>query len=134
MAMQNFSEPQRTSTPPIKPISPTLHMHNPGEALPQPPAYCNASYYLFHPSRAGQHRRVQSGSGRSIAGSRRSTKTKLGSGITDADSDGEEVNLKEKLKREFEQFHSENGVRTVMGSIGPVENGMSSSLSSSQPF
>ena len=28
-----------------------------------------------------------------------------------------------KHKLEFEKFHSENGVRTVMGSIGPVHNG-----------
>lgn len=27
------------------------------------------------------------------------------------------------FKKEFERFHSENGVRTVMGSIGPVQNG-----------
>jgi len=27
-----------------------------------------------------------------------------------------------KYKMEFEKFHSENGVRTVMGSIGPVQN------------
>jgi len=27
-----------------------------------------------------------------------------------------------KHKKEFEKFHSENGVRTVMGSIGPVQN------------
>jgi len=29
-----------------------------------------------------------------------------------------------KLVKQFEKFHSQNGVRTVMGSIGPVENGM----------
>jgi len=28
-----------------------------------------------------------------------------------------------KLVKQFEKFHSQNGVRTVMGSIGPVENG-----------
>lgn len=27
------------------------------------------------------------------------------------------------FKKEFERFHGENGVRTVMGSIGPVNNG-----------
>jgi len=27
-----------------------------------------------------------------------------------------------KYKKEFDKFHSENGVRTVMGSIGPVHN------------
>jgi hypothetical protein len=29
-----------------------------------------------------------------------------------------------KHKKEFDKFHSENGVRTVMGSIGPVQNGL----------
>jgi hypothetical protein len=28
-----------------------------------------------------------------------------------------------KHKYEFDKFHSENGVRTVIGSIGPVNNG-----------
>ena len=25
-----------------------------------------------------------------------------------------------KFKKEFDRFHNENGVRTVMGSVGPV--------------
>lgn len=29
------------------------------------------------------------------------------------------------FKKQFESFHSANGVRTVMGSIGPVQNGWS---------
>ena len=32
-------------------------------------------------------------------------------------------------RKEFERFHSENGVRTVMGTIGPVENGQALILS-----
>lgn len=28
-----------------------------------------------------------------------------------------------KLMKQFEKFHSENGVRTVMGNIGSVKNG-----------
>lgn len=28
-----------------------------------------------------------------------------------------------KYRQEFEKFHSENGVRTILGSIGPVNNG-----------
>ena len=27
------------------------------------------------------------------------------------------------FKKQFESFHSANGVRTVMGTIGPVQNG-----------
>lgn len=34
------------------------------------------------------------------------------------------VSEEPKHKKEFEKFHSENGVRTVMGSIGPVQNGV----------
>lgn len=28
-----------------------------------------------------------------------------------------------QFKQEFERFHSENGVRTVLGTIGPVNDG-----------
>jgi len=38
------------------------------------------------------------------------------------DSDDENDSIP-KHKKEFDKFHSENGVRTVMGSIGPVQNG-----------
>lgn len=29
------------------------------------------------------------------------------------------------FKKDFEKFHNENGVRTIMGDIGPVQNGAS---------
>ena len=38
------------------------------------------------------------------------------------DDDGSGV---PKYKRQFDRFHSENGVRTVMGKIGPISNGNS---------
>lgn len=96
--------------------APTLHLHNPDTPLPEPPAYCNASYYLFHPSRA-HHCREGGGGSRapSRAGSRRTNGSKKGEAA-------EEKSLMPKIRRDFEKFHSENGVRTVMGSIGPVEN------------
>lgn len=28
-----------------------------------------------------------------------------------------------KHKKEFEDFHTSNGVRTIIGTIGPVQNG-----------
>ncbi len=28
-----------------------------------------------------------------------------------------------QFKKEFEKFHNENGVRTILGDIGPVQNG-----------
>ncbi|RXW19636.1 hypothetical protein EST38_g6233 [Candolleomyces aberdarensis] len=96
--------------------TPTLHLHNPAEPLPVPPAYCNSSYYLFHPSRAHHcHPHLASARPPSRA-SRKSGK----SGHT-KDEDEEEAKTP-KLKRDFEKFHSENGVRTVIGSVGPVEN------------
>ncbi|KAF6763850.1 hypothetical protein DFP72DRAFT_873586 [Ephemerocybe angulata] len=96
--------------------TPTLHLHNPDTPLPEPPAYCNASYYLFHPLRA-HHCREGGGGSRapSRAGSRRTNGSKKGEAA-------EEKSLMPKIRRDFEKFHSENGVRTVMGSIGPVEN------------
>jgi len=39
-----------------------------------------------------------------------------------ADHDAEPSGVA-KLRRDFDRFHSENGVRTVLGSIGPVNNG-----------
>src|SRR5258708_23593772 len=35
-----------------------------------------------------------------------------------------------KHKKEFEDFHTSNGVRTITGSIGPVKNGMRTTISS----
>lgn len=95
------------------PSGPTLHLHNPKEPMPTPPAYLNASYYMFHPSQV----HVPS-TKRSPTPSNASTrKSKKGKNTND-ENDGIP-----KFKKEFERFHSENGVRTVMGSIGPVQNG-----------
>ena len=95
--------------------TPTLHLHNPKEPMPTPPAYLNASYYKFHPSQA----HVPS-TKRSPAPSNASTqRSKKGKNSNDDSED----NGIPKFKKDFERFHSENGVRTVMGSIGPVQNG-----------
>ncbi|EFI28358.1 hypothetical protein CC1G_13892 [Coprinopsis cinerea okayama7 len=100
--------------------TPVLHLHNPAIPLPDRNSYCNPSYYVFQPSRAHHcHPPPPSGHGSiSRTPSRTSKKSRrtVGSGIVDAD-DGIP-----NLRKEFEKFHSENGVRTVMGSIGPVEN------------
>ena len=83
--------------------------------MPTPPTYLNASYYKFRPSQA----HVPS-TKRSPAPSNASTKrSKKGK---DSNDDSEDNGIP-KFKQEFERFHSENGVRTVMGSIGPVQNG-----------
>ena len=91
-----------------------LHLHNPAAPLPQPPAYCNPSFYAFKkpkalsPSRAGSIRGAQSLKSNK---SKRSVK----SGLED---DGIP-----KFKKDFYNFHNENGVRTVIGSVGPIRNG-----------
>lgn len=85
-------------------ISPTLHLHNPAEHLPEPPAYQNPSFYLFQAHSEPVGRSPSRGS-----------KKKAAKGV--------DKPFVPKLKKDFEKFHSENGVRTVMGSIGPVENG-----------
>ncbi|KAJ3492145.1 hypothetical protein NLI96_g224 [Meripilus lineatus] len=94
---------------------PVLHVRNPDDPLPAPPEYQNPSYYVFKTqsspptssartrSRAERHSVRSSGSG---------TNSKL----NDAD-DGVP-----KFKKEFEKFQNESGVRTIMGSIGPVNN------------
>ena len=83
--------------------------------MPTPPAYLNASYYVFRPSQA-QVPSTKPSPTPSNASTRRSKKGKN----TNNDSEDDGI---PKLKKEFERFHSENGVRTVMGSIGPVQNG-----------
>ncbi|KIJ67705.1 hypothetical protein HYDPIDRAFT_173506 [Hydnomerulius pinastri MD-312] len=90
----------------------TLHLHDPAGQLPEPPAYQNPSFYLFQASRGVSP----------LPRSERSAKSRKGksSKHNAVDMDGE-VGVA-KHRREFERFHSENGVRTVMGSIGPVEN------------
>jgi hypothetical protein len=84
--------------------------------MPTPPAYLNASYYMFHPSQA----RVPL-TKRSPAPSNASTQRSKKGKNTNDDSEDDGI---PKFKKEFERFHSENGVRTVMGSIGPVQNGI----------
>lgn len=96
--------------------TPTLHLHNPKQPLPVPSSYRNPSFYLFRengptassirsPSRLGA-RSVKSGKS-----SRRKSQ------LQEDDDDGIP-----KFKKEFEKFHSENGVRTILGSIGPVKD------------
>lgn len=103
--------PSRNSMP----IVPTLHLHNPEAPIPTPPAYLNAAYYMFQPSRAHVPPAKRSPTP-SNASTRRSKKGK------NVNEDSEDDGIP-KFKKEFERFHSENGVRTVIGNIGPVQNG-----------
>ncbi|KXN91482.1 hypothetical protein AN958_00744 [Leucoagaricus sp. SymC.cos] len=93
--------------------TPTLHLHNPAQLLPAPPAYRNPSYYAYHPAPTPKPSPTPSVTGRSSRRSNRSRREK------DEDDGKDGV---PKLMKQFEKFHNENGVRTVMGSIGPVKN------------
>lgn len=98
-----------------QPQETTLHIQNPSTPLPEPPAYRNPSFYLFSPSQSQIGLSSRSTKSPSSVKSRKSAKSKK----PVAPAAKEEP----KHKKEFEKFHSENGVRTVMGSIGPVQNG-----------
>lgn len=92
--------------------SPVLYVRNPDEPLPAHTAYRNPSFYMFRPKPSASS---PSHSAKSSAKSSRHTRKQQ-----------EEAHAKAappKYKREFEQFHSENGVRTIMGGIGPVKHG-----------
>ncbi|KAF9532165.1 hypothetical protein CPB83DRAFT_847342 [Crepidotus variabilis] len=116
--------------------TPTLHLHNPKKPLPIPPEYCNPSYYVFHArakvhsnarasSRAGSYR--TNGHHSPATSSQASTtgkRGKKGKGgvVVGLEDDSEGDNTVPRFQKQFNRFHAENGVRTVMGSIGPVQN------------
>ncbi|KAG9316482.1 hypothetical protein JVU11DRAFT_2518 [Chiua virens] len=79
---------------------------------PEPPAYQNPSFYLYQQRRVASPR---SPTRRSGSVRRKSLTHSVAIGESNA----------AKHRKEFEKFHSENGVRTVLGTIGPVENGQS---------
>ncbi|KAJ6630593.1 hypothetical protein B0H10DRAFT_1773980 [Mycena sp. CBHHK59/15] len=107
-----------TSTAPEQSETPTLHCHDPLAPLPVPPAYLNAAYYVFQPSRAHHPADSQSPSPRPRSSKSRKTKgSKRGTVAAVPEDDGIPA-----FRKAFEKFHSENGVRTVLGSIGPVQN------------
>lgn len=94
--------------------TPVLHVRNPDQPLPPPTEYRNPSYYMFYPNAAPISPRLpaspHSTSVRSGKSHKRSKETAPRDTVP-------------KFKKEFEKFHNENGVRTVSGSIGPVNNG-----------
>ncbi|TBU65539.1 hypothetical protein BD310DRAFT_1033855 [Dichomitus squalens] len=90
-----------------------MFLRDPEAPLPPSTEYRNASFYMFRPRPISSpplgHDGVSVRSGKS----RRS-----GTKEHKPEDDGVP-----NFKKEFEQFHSENGVRTIVGSIGPVNNG-----------
>jgi len=87
---------------------PTIYLRDPSEPLPSQSSYRNPSFYLFHPDYtvpaqpSPQH----------------STHSPRGKKKANAPNDAVP-----KHKKEFENFHTSNGVRTIVGTIGPVQNG-----------
>lgn len=100
------------------PITPSLHLRHPSRALPTPTEYRNPAFYLFQPSRALLAPPSANGPGtaRSSSGasSVKSRKSKLGNQLDSTDLPAH--------RKTFMDFQASNGIRTVVGSIGPVEN------------
>ncbi|KAJ7709682.1 hypothetical protein B0H17DRAFT_233043 [Mycena rosella] len=96
--------------------TPTLHLHAPHAPLPTPPAYRNPAYYVFAARRDAPSPAHSAPRARSAKAKSRRTKASARAAAAAAD-DGVPT-----FRKEFEQFHGANGVRTVMGSIGPVPN------------
>ena len=94
---------------------PTVYLRDPSEPLPSQSSYRNPSFYLFHPNHTVS---VQSGVQHDSLSVRSKKKhSTLHDGVP-------------KHKREFEDFHTSNGVRTITGGIGPVQNGRRTATSS----
>ncbi|KAF9227443.1 hypothetical protein BS17DRAFT_727721 [Gyrodon lividus] len=89
----------------------TLHVHDPAGKIPELPAYHNPSFYVFQTPR---HMSPQ-------PRSEHNAKSRKGKNVKQDGAGMDEIAVA-RHRRDFERFHSENGVRTVMGSIGPVEN------------
>ena len=98
--------------------TPTLYVHNPKQPLPTQPTDMNPSYYLY--------RRALSppiGSPSLRSRSRRNSHSTT-SGRSKFRGMSDHAEGLPAYRKDFIKFHSENGVRTVTGSIGPVPNGI----------
>ncbi|KAI1794629.1 hypothetical protein LXA43DRAFT_1091686 [Ganoderma leucocontextum] len=89
--------------------TPVLFLRDPSAPLPPSTEYRNGSFYMFRPRPIVSPSPLDGVSLRSGKSGKKVAKTKEDDGAPN-------------FKKEFERFHGENGVRTVMGSIGPVNN------------
>lgn len=94
--------------------APVLHLRDPDQPLPRPSEYRNLAFYMFRP-------RTQPTSPQ-LPASPDSTSVRSGKSRKRSKDAVPKAEVP-KFKEEFEKFHNENGVRTVTGSIGPVNNG-----------
>ncbi|KIO21531.1 hypothetical protein M407DRAFT_80274 [Tulasnella calospora MUT 4182] len=97
--------------------TPTLFAQNPDFPLPTAQEYRNPSFYAFKPRR-DEGRRPESI--RSADGARASS-VRSGKSKRSGKEPPEVIeDYKADYKLKFNKFHTENGVRTVTGKIGPV--------------
>ncbi|EMD38462.1 hypothetical protein CERSUDRAFT_113629 [Gelatoporia subvermispora B] len=103
---------RQKSAAPDSEQAPLVYVRDPDMPLPTPPDYQNQSFYMFK-ARSSSSSPLPPPSvngGSSGTKTRRTTKKR------------QQINDVPKFKEEFEKFHSENGVRTIQGSVGPVNN------------
>src|SRR5260221_13276275 len=86
---------------------PTIYLRDHSEPLPSPSSYRNPSFYVFHPDYSVPAQ----------PSPQHSTPSPRGKKKSNSPNDGVV-----KHKKEFEDFRSSNGVRTIIGTIGPVQN------------
>ncbi|KAH7104059.1 hypothetical protein BKA62DRAFT_695463 [Auriculariales sp. MPI-PUGE-AT-0066] len=99
-------------------VSPTLHMHNPKQPLPEPDeavTYVNSTYYVYARATAT----VPSSRPSSRAKSLQSVGTGRSRRTVKAEPEEDALSV---YKKRFQDFHAQNGVRTVFGRIGPVSS------------
>ncbi|KAH9945863.1 uncharacterized protein BXZ73DRAFT_36856 [Epithele typhae] len=99
------------SSPPGSESSPVLHLRDVDQPLPSSHGYRNPSFYMFRPKPETPSSSLPTSPDSSSVRTGRSRKKS----IKPKDSTP-------KHKIDFERFHNENGVRTVTGSIGPVND------------
>lgn len=105
---------RQKSVEPGRDERPVLHVHDPLQPVPRPPAYQNPSFYQFRP------KPVQTNSPRTLSGG---SQPSVKSGKSRKTVKAEQRDAVPEHKKKFDEFHSQNGVRTIMGGIGPVQNG-----------
>ena len=98
---------------------PTIHLRDPNKPLPGLDDYRNPSFYVFLPSHASASAAED---GLTRTRSLRSARTDKSTRSKKTAKTNEEGNKEPAFRKAFDKFHSENGVRTVTGSIGPIGN------------
>ena len=96
---------------------PTIHLRNPKKPLPGPNDYRNPSFYMFLPNQTSTTPAEDGPTRARSFRSARTDKSTRSKKTTNPEGDKDPA-----FRKAFDKFHSENGVRTLTGSIGPVGN------------